>query len=91
MSTFSSDNVDYGNPSASKTTVGSPAPSLSHPPWTVKINRIPRAVRTSCRMLLIDIISRIISSPYSKFAWNELLLFTPAILSNPSGEAQREI
>ena len=43
-------------------------------------------------MLLIDIISRIISSQNSKSAWNELLLFTPANLSKPKrGGAKRNL
>ena len=40
-------------------------------------------------MLLIDIISRILSSPNSKFTWNEFLRFTPAIVSKPKREGTK--
>ena len=84
--------------SATITTDGKPltplAPSanshtLSHPPWTTKLNRIPQSARASCRSLLTDIIERIIKSPNNKSVWNELLLFARVVITKPGcGEAK---
>ena len=57
--------------------------TLSHPPWSIKINRIPCAARASCWRLLTDIFERISESPSSKSKWKELLLFAPIILTKP--------
>ena len=80
-----------GKPKAPLSTAGV-SDALTHPSWSSKINRIPRAARASCRSLLADILERIIESPNSKLAWKELLSFASIILAKPKhGGAKRNL
>ena len=65
--TISSDNVNYGKPLVSQATAGSAAQSLSHPPWTEKINCILCLARASFRTLFTD---NILSKQQTRL-WNE--------------------
>ena len=53
-------------------------------PWTRLINRIPRATRTSCMLLLTQLIEAITKAPNNKSDWENLFNCGPAILTKPA-------